>query len=341
MKEETPQFYDTCRECRFAEFLDFETLLCAKSVKFDPETSCGEFAAFEQKPIIDSGSLLDIAEEVDDILEIEEEQIIEELKSVAPSEVIVLEKSETKPEHLIRTEPANKLIPFYRNVIRKEQEFILLKEPNGDKSYIRYDEKNVFICALAVSNENPLDILLMSHKDFEESIGSTKINRTSIKDSLAPYVQSLVGTMKGVSSAKIKDVFKKGEQEVAIMNLLLFNRVVPDLKIGQLAANSVFYIIEEKGDLDARKIKLPNGTEAILLSKFEAFTIVETKLEEFVSLLSKILFVALILIGMGIVLVETGWLVFIGILMIPLAIIIIVFFTLPLYFILSQIIKRF
>jgi len=43
MKPVPATFYDTCRHCQYAEFLDFETVKCGKSVVFEPDTECAEF----------------------------------------------------------------------------------------------------------------------------------------------------------------------------------------------------------------------------------------------------------------------------------------------------------
>jgi len=378
MSQNKQNFYDTCRDCQYAEFLDFETVKCGKSVVFEPDTECAEFQdvghASSPKEVT---NVMTLAEDVEEILEVEKEYTIQELKKEEESEIVQLSEieineegetierqspliieqdyrlltkeevnvyktSRTRSQDVIRAEPKDQLIQFHRQVIRHGDELFQLLEPNGEKSYIRYHERKTSICEQAVVDKNPLDILLMSHQDFDLFTDkNTKIKSDRIKKEYGDHLHSQVKTVNRKTIARIKDVYSTDGQKVTMMNNYTFNGIVPDIKIGRLESGTSFYITAPTIDSRGRKIKLVDGTEGVLLSRSEAYKTVETKLEAFVSTLSKILFVVIILMGIGAVLLQTGYLVIIGILIIPLAFIIMIFFSLPLYFILSQIVRRF
>jgi len=266
----------------------------------------------------------------------------QDYRLLTKEEVKVYKTSRTRSQDIIRTEPKDQLIHFQRQVIRHGDELFQLLEPNGEKVYIRYHERKTSICEQAVVDKNPLDILLMSHQDFDLFTDkNAKIKSDRIKKEYGDHIHSQVKTVNRKTIVRIKDVYSTDGQKVTMMNNYTFNAIVPDIKIGRLDTGTTFYITAPTIDSRGRKVKLLDGTEGVLLSRGEAYKTIETKLEAFVSTLSKILFFAIIVIGIGAILLQTGYLVFIGIVLIPLAFIIMIFFSLPLYFILSQIIRRF
>lgn len=364
--------YEYCYECIHAEFLDYKTLKCSKNVLVDLDSDCDLFEDVhdEIKSKGQNEQLLEVADEIEDILDREEEMVVEKLEQAKPAEIVLIEEvgeqddfgrnsevirfcintkaacpvyssPETKPNQILRTEAPNTLIEYNRKVIRKGQNFFLIKEENGSKAYIKDDPAKVHECTTVRVKDYSKDILLIAHDTYDQLVGSPIVRKRELKEKFADRVQSSIEKSGGITQIKLKNSLKiEGKTKIFLESISL-NKEVNDLQIGRILPSSHFYLLEDKPGQSARKIKLADETEAIFLSPPDSCEEIQTKLEKFVGFVSMLLFAAVFLIGILVVLSETGWVVVLGILVFPLAIIIKIFFSLPLYVLLSQIIRRF
>ncbi|MFK7807708.1 MAG: hypothetical protein AB8F74_07925 [Saprospiraceae bacterium] len=363
---EEKKFYDTCSECPFASFLDYETIHCSKEVIYDPERVCVEFinykATIEPKPKM---HLLDIANDVDEIIEVEQKKIIEELEKEEIPEINTVEETviesdeelsnfciytkrdckvydrpRLKEQYISRVEPSNSLIPFYRRVIRNGVDFIMLKDKGGKKGYIMDVKENLEVYALSEVNEHPIDILLVGHHLFDPYFKGKKLKFSEIKKSFIKHIHSNVKTEFGKTWIQIKSVFGEDDKQKAVVTKLQIKNTLPNMKIVKLLSHSYFYVQEGTLNNYPKKMKLTDGTDAIIFSHEECYTTRRTELESFVSTISTILVVIIGLFIIGGFALKTGWLVVVGIFFIPIVFIVFLFFSLPLYAILNQIVKR-
>lgn len=364
MSHDSNQFYEECRQCRYAQFIDFDKMQCAKSAQFIPDTYCEVFEEIEMAS--NDHSTLGIAEHIDDILEKEKEEHIKVLEKQKRTEAIeipeeenikytdrthgnclftlqdvkVYNNAETKPIHVIRTIPKNEIVGFNKEVIRKSRDLFLLKEPSGKKSYIRKQLTEVKVCQQAHVKENSLDILMMSHKDFDIHNNNIAYESNKIKDEYRDHIHNLIDTVANKTIVKSVDVFSEDGKEYSAVNILAFNTKVENIELGSLQPSSIFYFLDDPIKKGPKKIILPNGTEGILLSKFPVYEVVTSNIEKSVNIISIIIVIGIVILGMGLILESSGYLFFWGILIFPIIFIVYIFFSIPLMHLLKQINKR-
>lgn len=204
----------------------------------------------------------------------------------------VYNTSDLKQNQIVRTEPQGKLIPYNREVIRNRINMFKVKS-SGE--YMEKGEGKAVKCSLCKVSGAFVDILLMSHDDFEAYVVDKRVVNQVMKGRQARDIESTVIKTPAFTSVQTKDQHHKDGKTLVVMNTLKFKPNDVDIKIGRLYTNDKFFIADSATERKARKIVTADGTEGILLSRENSFEIVPTPLKKTVNVIVRIITVLSIL----------------------------------------------
>jgi hypothetical protein len=288
--------------------------------------------------------LLDIVSPVEEVTA--DDAVIETIKipeEAASAEMICTLKeinvyADVHLSQLVRKEPANKLLPFKRELIRNGKELVLLQEADNQKRYVENKETDLVICTRCYAEDYPLDFLLMSHDDFRKYLFLDKVESRKIEGKLAEMATShlkkegsfLYATLIHTSSLV-------GEKMYAANVLTLRAEAAEKVTLARLEPDSFFYLVQENSM--TMKIKLPDGREGVFPAS-QTFKQINSSLENAIQFIIVSLFVILFLGGIIVVANATGYIIVIGLMGVILFVLLKYLVGLPIYLLCRAIVKR-
>lgn len=295
-----PNFYEECGECQFADFIDFDTVKCQRSVVYDPDVKCNEFRNKDQEEVLvgDRPADQSFYEAVESFEKAEAEKDMHKAAEVehlntavngsadrclySLGDVMVYNDPEANRFAEERTIPAQSLITYKREVYRKGNDLYLLTNPKNPakKEYIHKSTNGLIEAQQGEVRQEPVDVILMKHLDFIK-VFTEKPHVTEIKAKYAEETFSHVDVDRGMTTVKIKDaIIPIGSKPKHFLNELRLNIAATEVKIGRLATDSIFYMIPSPYGESIKFIMLADGTEAILISNSETYDVHQSALEQ-------------------------------------------------------------
>lgn len=257
------------------------------------------------------------------------------------ADVNVYKNSSLDSEEIIRIEKKGALISFHREVVRKGKNMLIVKEPDGETAYIKYDPNHIEICQQCqVKEDSLLDFILISHNDFDQVYVEKKVDIRKIDND--QEFESIITKHLTKTNITIKDYYKDDKGYfVSALNSITLNSIEDNFKIGRLDDFSKFYITKSLGNNQPKKIKTAEGIEGIVISNENLYKEINNSLIKITSIFTTIITFILLLGTIFTILAMTGWFILVGIIMIPIAALIANLITMPMYLILKFIIKFF
>jgi Type IV secretory pathway, VirB6 components len=248
-------------------------------------------------------------------------------------------------KNLDTTIPSGTMTSYHREIVRNGRNLLKIKGTNGTYSFTEITKSNLNLCQIYQVKNNHTDILLTSFEDYDKYKFTSKVTRKKI---LRTNENEIFGNISVREEGAYVTTFSQSEKDgkkFTQTNKITFNSAIANqLKLATLEEYSIFYATENVKPIHATKIKLLDGTEAIILNDLKN----HDDFKEIDSLLQSIFFktftaLAILLVVIPIILIalETGWFVFIGLIFIPAAIFLASLVTIPLLLIIESIIKRF
>lgn len=242
--------------------------------------------------------------------------------------------------HVLRKEPPNKMIAFAREIIRDGREMLMIKEPDGENSFIENIESDVLLCTQYQTVERPIDFLLISHDDYNKHLFASAIERTELSVRDAEGLFSNVSPSGNfVHATTINHSRKKANSPIIASTVTFDSGAMDKLKIGRLAPDSKFYIVPENNS-NAIQIITGDSREGILLEGSVSCKTISNSLETFVNVIIFLIVMVIFLGAILVVAVETGYIVIIGLVAVGLFFLVRFFVGIPLYVLLRSVVKR-
>lgn len=242
--------------------------------------------------------------------------------------------------YVLRKEAPNKMIAFTREIIRDGRELLMIKEPDGENSFIENIESDVLLCMQCQTVEHPIDFLLISHDDYKKHLFAAAIERTELSAANAQDIFSNVSPSGNFLHATTINHSKKKVNAPIIASTVTFDSAVANkIKIGRLEPDSKFYIVPQN-DINAIQLITGDGREGVLLEGSVSFKTISNSLETFVNVI--VFLIVMVIFGgaIFIIAVETGYLVIIGLVAILLFFLVRFFIGVPLYLFLRSVLRR-
>lgn len=349
-----------CAECQFAEFTDYDTFKCLQHVDEHKRNECEKFAAIEPEKTpssyIISGKLNEIIEEERAktiTLETEKQKTvhfvrIQSTEKSAPDEldnrIYTLAEiptySDTDLFRKTETLPAGKLIKYQREVIRNGKHLLLRREKDS-KRYIAQNLSKLRMCEQCVTREHPVDIILMTHADFDSKFLTANCGKRKVEDQFKDAITSLIEYKDNNTVVRIIDKIEKDSKTISTFNILALKGELKDLQLGKVDPDTKFYISESAKSKNVKKIVLTDGTQAILISHPDAYKIISDPLWTIIYVLTTIVTIIIAISLITTILSETGYLVFWGFGLIVIGYIVIILVGAPIYLIVNKLRKYF
>jgi hypothetical protein len=354
----TSESANKCADCKHAEFADYDNMTCSKGVTATKRSNCDLFEALltdkEPASYLLSGKLNEIIEEDKAIsVEIEKEkqqnvQIIS-IKNTETAQAKELDnRIYTTAEVQVYSDyglfhqegllPAGKLIKFRREVIR--QGYHLLKMTHKESNcYIDKNLSKFKICEQCKVNDEPLDIILLSHSNFDKHFVGAESGKRKVDDKFKDEITSLIEFKDNQTIIRIIDKIKKDSQVISIFNILLLKDELKDVQIGRLDPDAKFYISETTQNKNVKKIVTTDEREAILISHPDAYKVIADPLWTAITVITVIATIIIALYIIVSVVSATGYLVFWAFGLIIIGYLIFIFVGAPIYLIANRIRK--
>lgn len=249
--------------------------------------------------------------------------------------------SDTRVERSRKTSSLspNDLIKYQREVIRHGRDLVMLKDKNNNKLYIEKDLSKFSFCRHCEVQGRALHCILMSHAEYDKYSLSKVVNRYNLKMQKAPMPCSIeiIDDVKVVSTFDVVDI-KEGE--TTVKNVLLFRNDTPELRFGRISPFAKFFIVNKENEKTARKIKLADGTEAILLSLDGTF---KEQIQPIMQVVNVFVMILTIAICLGIIIftaLSIGYIIIIGAVIIAIAYALNYIVGVPLFYLIYNLSKR-
>jgi hypothetical protein len=209
----------------------------------------------------------------------------------------------------VRKVPAGTLLPYDRKLIRHNRRIAQAIEQNGNYSYFQYSGLTRS-CDHCVVGENGLDVLDI-HPDRLTGAEIT-VTKKQFIDSDKTLEKSEMVTEAGFTHLMLKD---KNDDKDSILHVTIRGNVFYDLK--RLAPGTEFFILSDTSFLKAKSIVFADGTQAVLFHKEGMYKTVEDGFAKFYKAIAIVVGLTILFGGIFLIAAETGYIVMIGIVMIP------------------------
>jgi hypothetical protein len=347
-----------CADCRFAEFVDYNSFKCLKNVAESEREDCSLFEGLEveKEPAsyILSGKINEIIDKDQDAavaLEKEKQQDsqfiritnteksrAEELDNRIYTNAEIPLCSDVDLFRKIKVLPAHKLIKFRREVIRNGAHLLLMSN-NESKCYVARNLSKLKICEQCVTKDQPMDIILMSHADFDIHFLDADAGKRKVDDKYKDDISSLIEYKENNTIIRVIDKIEKDNKIVSTFNMLALKGELRDVQIGRVDPGTKFYISESTKRKNGKKIVTTDDREAILISHPDAYKVISDPLWTVIFVLTVILTIIIAIFIIATVVSETGFLIFWGFGMLIIGYIIVILVGAPIYLIVNTIRK--
>lgn len=251
--------------------------------------------------------------------------------------------ADTQLMTVLRTEKKGSMIRFDREVIRGGKSLLRIVESNGSFAYIKKDPNATQICVQCMVKENrALDFVLISHEEFDHRYLPLPLESKVITDGHEHEFETNIRQEGDYSMFTVKDSFlDSNDNFISTLSFLTLKTESANFKIGRLEDFSKFYITSSLGRKKPKKILTAEGTEGIFFSPDNIYVTISTPLEKFINTLTTTLTILIILALIIFILAISGWIVFVGLIMVPVGLILSFLITAPLHFLIKYAYKFF
>lgn len=242
---------------------------------------------------------------------------------------------------VLRIEPKGTMIAFDREVIRGGKRLLRIIEQNGSYTYTPKDLNAVRICTQCMVKESrTLEFVMIPHDEFDQCYLPLPLSTKVIEDGHEAEFETNIRREGDFSIYTVKDSFIDDKDNfISTLSFLSLKTNGKDYKIGRLEDYSKFYISSYTGSGKPSKILTAEGTEGIFFSPRNIYTLIGTPLDKFIDTLSLVIAVLIIIALVVVILAVSGWIVYIGLIMIPVGFFISLIITAPLRWIIKYVYK--
>jgi hypothetical protein len=209
----------------------------------------------------------------------------------------------------LRKIPAGTLLPYDRKVIRHNRRIAQAIEQNGNYSYFSYSG-STRSCEHCVVGEEGLDVLNV-HPDRLTGADIT-VQKKAFTESGKTLEKSEIITDGGFTHLMLKD---KSEKKEAFLHVTIKGSIYYDLI--HLEPGTEFFILSDTSASKGKSIILFDGSQAVLFHKEGMYKTVEEGWAKAYKALAIIVGLAILFGGIFGIAASTGYIVVIGIIMIP------------------------
>lgn len=212
----------------------------------------------------------------------------------------------------VRKVPAGTLLPYDRKLIRHNRRIAQAIEENGMYSYFQYSGATRQ-CEHCVVGERGLDVLDI-HPDRLTGADIT-IAKKQFRDADRKLEKSEMITENGYTHLMLTD---RADDKDTILHVTIRGNVFYDLR--HLPRGTEFYILTDTNFSKAKSIVFADGTQAVLFHKEGMYKVVEDASAKFYKVISVLVAFTIFFGGIFVIAANTGYIVIIGIIMIPVTI---------------------
>ncbi|NMM47618.1 hypothetical protein [Marinigracilibium pacificum] len=350
-----------CLDCIHADHINYDEFNCLKNVPLEKRSNCNSHQSAQGNRELKDSFIL--SGQFNKEFEIEKDNSVtaEKQKQNNFKPVILESTDELKSKELdhriyikkrtpIYSNPnlynkvmeleAGQLQKFDREVIRNSNE-LLRTSINGSKHYIVKDLNRFDICRQCMSKGEHLDIILMSHEEFDNNIIKVESGKKKVEDKYKDEITSLIEYNLNTINIRVVDKIEKDFSKLSFVNFLVLKNDVKDIQIGKLSPESKFYITKDTKYKNVYKVVTTEGLEGIIINHPDAYLEIDDPLSKTITVLS---FLATIAIGITLmitVLSETGYFVFIAFGFVIIGFLVRFLVALPIYLLVNRICKYF
>jgi hypothetical protein len=230
------------------------------------------------------------------------------------------------------TIPKNTLVKYRRIVVRNETEMALIIEPDGDYSYFLFDKCKE--CIQCVVKEEGLDILNFNPQNLKEI--KVRFQQKEYKDLSQRLTKSEIIKDEANTHLLLRDKIKDKHTIVHVT----INDLTQNYEMKLLRPNTKFYWIKNYFTNKGNVIAFPDGQLALMYNNEGLFDVIEEPVDRLFFVLLIALAILFFVIGIIYIAIETGYIVVVGIIMVPAAIIASAIIVLPIKWAIKSILKR-
>jgi hypothetical protein len=232
----------------------------------------------------------------------------------------------------VRKIPAGTLLPYDRKLIRHNRRIAQAIEENGLYSYFQYSGATRS-CEHCLVGEGGLDVLDI-HPDRLTGADIT-VAKKQFVDLDKKLERSEMVTEAGFTHLMLKD---KTDDKDTVLHVTIRGNVFYDLK--HLEPGTEFFILSDTSFSKSKSIVLKDGSQAVLFHKEGMYKTVEDGFAKFYKVIAFLVGMTIFLGGIIGIAAATGYIVIVGIIMIPVTFILTTIVVAPVIWIIDFL-KRF
>ncbi|NME71057.1 hypothetical protein [Flammeovirga aprica] len=282
-----------CAHCIYADYVDYNSMQCQKGIAEDRRRDCTSFKSQEEHT----------AEEQ---IKVEHETVTKEIQKQFLKRYVTIENTDGKTpnqiDHRFYTKsetpvynttfstlakshlPKGQLVSFTREMIR-DNRYLLMKKEGDSTTYFDPKDKTFTICRQILTKEQEIDIILISHDDFDNNVLIVDDSK-EVKEEYQGELESLIDKESSNINIRIIDQLITNGIEKSIMKQVVLRNNVSKIELGKVASHTKMYITENTQYDNVFKIITADGREGIMLNQDYTYTFVESNTDQIISILS-------------------------------------------------------